>query len=158
MLGGGQACWPVARRLVGKLAAAGAGASACATTPQRSTAWSNASTVHSGHEHPYQREIDTAAELAAEVAAYLSLYNEIRSHGDAGAASKVRAQRRSPLKGPPPGSTSSTLRLAIFDYIRATDVPEGGWHHAETCNCPLCRARETARRPQIDALTAGGSS
>lgn len=31
-------------------------------------------------ERLYQREIDTAAELAEEVAAYLSLYNEIRPH------------------------------------------------------------------------------
>jgi len=33
-----------------------------------------------GDEHLYQREADTAAEIAEEVTTYLSLYNEIGPH------------------------------------------------------------------------------
>ena len=45
------------------------------------------------YEHLCQREIEQAAELAEEVAAYLELYNEVRPHEALGQRIPLAAQR-----------------------------------------------------------------
>jgi len=48
------------------------------------------------YEHLYQREIADATELAEEVEAYLSLYNEIRPHQALGQRRPLAVHRADP--------------------------------------------------------------
>jgi hypothetical protein len=70
------ACWAVMRRLVGKLAAGQP-----LTSAIQRVALARQSLER---EHPYQREVETAADLAEEVASFPISFNEIRPHKSLG--------------------------------------------------------------------------
>ena len=74
-----ELCWAVGRHLVGKLAAGAV--SGRISTPPKPKEWSTlVPFTGMKYEHLYQREIETATDLAQEVEGFPVSFNEIRPH------------------------------------------------------------------------------